>query len=388
MKDISQQIAANPSSRRLKRALIAKAERGPRIDNSNVMWRRSVHLKISECLGEGQQGSVFKALRIDPQTDLRQIVAVKILHSETAVELWQREFESLSRIRSPYCVQALAFDRLGGRPTLVLEYVDGISLTRLVRANRLKESLIEEILAQLEHALRDLHARELFHGDLSPGNVLIDRQGRTRLLDFGLANSHANLMRLTPEFAAPERLAGGPATWAADLFSVGRLEQFMKGSSLTHLETNDYLHLSPQKRQTRGHKPETNRQQELGTLVAEIQDLDRIANAFRTQTQIQPKRTTLPRTLIAGLSFLFISISSSASFPHKIPETAHLNVRTKLWHRFTINGRDIGYAPLEISVPAETELRVVWTNPRGHGSKCVSLHPGQTLWLEDRDFSH
>ena len=353
------------------------------------MWRKSVHLKISEYLGEGQQGSVFKALRIDPITDLRQTVAVKILHSKTAVELWRREFESLSRVRSPYCVQALAFDRLDGRPALVLEFVDGISLNRLVRANGMTRALIDEILAQLEQALHDLNGCGLFHGDLSPGNVLIDRQGRIRLLDFGLANSHKDLARLTPEFAAPERLIGEPATWAADLFSVGRLEQYMKGIPLTQLPSNNYLNLTPAQRSVRGENPQTCRQEQLGAWVAQIQDLDRTAHLFQTQTHFAPKSNlSRSRAALAGLAFLFISISSSASFHQRPLFPAKLSVRTKFWHRLFVNQRDLGYAPIEIFLPPETPIQIDWDSPRGHGSRRVYLQPGQNLQLADRDFSH
>ena len=81
-----------------------------------MMWRRNVHLQKLELLGEGSQGQVFKARRLDPQSGLCQTVALKILHSRTAVELWRQEFESLSQIRSPYCVQVHSFERYGRRP--------------------------------------------------------------------------------------------------------------------------------------------------------------------------------------------------------------------------------------------------------------------------------
>jgi serine/threonine protein kinase len=251
------------------------------------------------------------------------------------------------------------------------------------------ETSIRELLAQLEQALRDLQDRGLFHGDLSPGNVLIDRNGRIRLLDFGLANSHKDLARLTIEFAAPERLSGEPATWAADLFSLGRLEQYMKGDPLTQSGANNYLHLSPEQRTARGEDPQTIRQRELGARVAQIQDSDRVAHSFRTQTQFAAKsNSSKSRALVAGLAVLFVSISSSASFHQRPLSPAKLNVRTKLWHHLFVNRRDVGYAPLEIFLPTETPIQIEWDSPLGHGQKHISLRPGQTLWLEDRDFSH
>src|SRR3954471_20522810 len=109
------------------------------------MWRQEIRTQLKELLGEGGQGCVFKALRTDRESRLSQTVAVKILHSKTAVELWRKEFESLHRVRSPYCVQVLSFERVRGRPALILEYIEGVSLAALGRTCYLSEPDLTEI---------------------------------------------------------------------------------------------------------------------------------------------------------------------------------------------------------------------------------------------------
>src|ERR1035437_9654097 len=114
-----------------------------------MLWN-SIGFELLELLGEGSQGSVYKALRSDRSSGLRQIVAVKILHSKTAVSLWRQEFESLSRVRSNYCVQVLSFEWFKRRPALILEFVEGASLAQLGQMCILNDDEIYEISAQLQ----------------------------------------------------------------------------------------------------------------------------------------------------------------------------------------------------------------------------------------------
>src|SRR5690348_4746918 len=117
------------------------------------MWWSSVRIQRLELLGEGGQGRVYKALRHDRATGLTQTVALKILHSKTAVDLWRHEFESLARVQSAYCVRVLYFERFRGRPALVLEHIEGASLAQLSHSFLLDARDLDEIRAQLEQAV-------------------------------------------------------------------------------------------------------------------------------------------------------------------------------------------------------------------------------------------
>lgn len=352
------------------------------------MWFRKVELKIQEKLGEGQQGCVFKALRRDSQTRLSQNVAVKILHSKTAVDLWQKEFESLNRVRSPYCVQLLSFERVNGTPALLLEFVDGVSLLRLAEFNALRDDLIEEILAQVQQGLIDLQTAGLFHGDLSPRNILVDRNGTIRLLDFGLANKGTDLLRLTPDFAAPECFHGQGGNLAADLFSLGRIEQFLRRSDLSHCPFNNYLHFDPTIRTPRDLQSDPFRREKLGELVQVIQNHEQKQKHLKTLTLLRSERSK-SRFLGIGLMVAGLFLSSSTARSRGLwQDLATLSVRTVFWHHFTVNGRHAGYAPLQILIPADQEVPLEWISPHGHGRRTIKLKRGQSLLLTDRDFSH
>lgn len=372
------------------------------------MWRRAVHWKMKELLGEGSQGCVFKALRVDRETQLTQTVALKILHSKTAVELWRKEFESLHRVRSPYCVSVLAFERMRGRPTLVLEFIDGVSLHELTCTGLASEDEIVEILAQIQTGLVDLESQSTSHGDLSPHNVMVDREGRIRLLDFGLANGSEGQTRMTIEFAAPERLQGSSADFHSDLFSLGRVEQFLRGTCLTSLTSGcEYLQLKPLDRRLRDISPDCQRQRKLAQTVGQILERKRRSQRFRTCAQTPLRAVTHLKTYLNSkitylLSASVILLGLATSRASQVHQTSHqtanqtanltamgsLAIRTHAWHRVLIDGKPMGYAPLTLFLESDRPHRLQWISARHSGQKELRLRPNQQLVLTDRDFSH
>ncbi len=354
------------------------------------MWNRRIHYRIQDLLGEGSQGRVFKALRHDPSSGLKQTVAAKILHSRTAVDLWRREFESLTRVRSPYCVQVYAFERIKGRPALILEFVDGLSLTTLHRLSYFSTEELNEVLAQLETGILDLYKTGLFHGDLSPHNILVDVEGRVRILDFGTANFTRSSSRLTPEFASPERLCGHGADLASDIFSLGRIEQFLKGEPPSGTSSSVYLLPEPHRRSLRGLIPSPQQQIRIGEKVRLVQSKQREARRLRTQTWIQKEAPgpvgLLPfvRLAVVILILAFCPGSQSA----KLSPPASLIVRTQNWLKLTINGKDSGYSPQILVFEDGQTLRIEWTTASAKGLLKLKMTGGKTLQLTDRDFSH
>ena len=356
------------------------------------MWPRSIHYKLLELLGEGGQGRVFKALRRDRETGLCETVALKVLHSETAVELWKQEFESLRKVRSPFCVQVLSFDRVQGRPALVLEFVDGVALTHLGRSCVLDDGDINEILAQLEAALKDLNHFEVFHGDLSPANVLIDCAGMVKLLDFGLANTGGAEARLTPEFAAPERLAGQQPDLSTDLYSLGAIESFLRGRLLSEHEAPEYLAREPLQRGFRGLISNAQARRQLADKIQLWQKRSHWARKCRTKTLqavLRPPRSL--RGYLATMAFMTCFLTSSVA--HILPKPqplpfATLMIRTLKWHRIQVDGRPLGYSPITTTLPPAKNIVVTWVNANGGGRKALRVQPGQRIVMDDRDFVH
>ena len=142
------------------------------------------------------------------------------------------------RVDSPYIVKHVPPDTPRSRLYLVLEYVEGQTLAQWMRdhATPSLES-VRDIVDQVARGLDALHRREMTHGDLRPENVIIDRTGRLRLLDFGssvvpgvaeLSPAPADTGPLgTAQYSAPELLLGVPATPASDVCSLGLIAYHM-----------------------------------------------------------------------------------------------------------------------------------------------------------------
>jgi eukaryotic-like serine/threonine-protein kinase len=115
-----------------------------------------------------------------------------------------------------------------GSPYLVMELVDGPSLARVLASGPLDPARAMDVIAQAAAGLAAAHAAGLVHRDIKPGNLLLAPDGRVKITDFGIAHvagsaplTQTGALVGTPAYLAPERAAGGPATPASDLYSLG-----------------------------------------------------------------------------------------------------------------------------------------------------------------------
>lgn len=160
-------------------------------------------------------------------------MALKVLNSKNEVLALKNEIRVLTQIRSPHCVQLLGWEDLSLGPCLVLEYLDGVSLLDLAVFSPLSESLVNEIIAQIQEGLNDLAHYNVWHGDLSPRNIFITKQGVVKLLDFGFSGKHSSKdVYGTPQFLAPEIWLAQKSSLGSDLFSLGLLREDLLNSSL------------------------------------------------------------------------------------------------------------------------------------------------------------
>jgi eukaryotic-like serine/threonine-protein kinase len=187
---------------------------------------------VLEELGRGATGIVHRAL----DTELDRIVAIKLLRPEYVSSLshllrLKREVVLASRVLSPYVVRVYDIGEIRGQPLIAMEFIDGESLAALLnRVHRLPPSQVLSISIQICKGLQSVHSAGLVHRDLKPGNLLLDREGKISVADFGLARSIQpgdwNLTApgdnsTTPFYASPEQLAGLPANARSDLYSFG-----------------------------------------------------------------------------------------------------------------------------------------------------------------------
>jgi hypothetical protein len=178
-------------------------------------------------LGSGGSGSVWLAR--DEQTGLD--VALKIVAREgKAAARAEREAAAAARLRHRACLRAYAFAHDSRNVYIAYEYVPGETFREALRNGRLNDKQAIEACAQICEGLAHAHGAGILHRDIKPSNVLLADGDRVsvRLLDFGLARM-AQAETLTAQgdvpgtlaYIAPERLAGGDSTGAADVWAVG-----------------------------------------------------------------------------------------------------------------------------------------------------------------------
>ncbi len=189
-------------------------------------------------LGQGGMGSVWLADRSDGRFTGQ--AAVKLLNASLVGRegeaRFRREASILARLRHPHIARLLdaGVSQLG-QPFIVLEQVDGERIDRFCDTHHLDIAARIRVFLQVLDAVAHAHANLIVHRDLKPQNVLVDREGRVRLLDFGIAKlidpeqgesatvTRAGESALTPEYAAPEQVTGGDLTTATDIYSLGVL---------------------------------------------------------------------------------------------------------------------------------------------------------------------
>jgi serine/threonine protein kinase len=190
--------------------------------------------RLLERLGQGGMAVVFKAVHIL----LRRVVALKILPAEhlgdkRAVARFRQEMRALGRLGHPHIVQASDARLVRGIPFLVMEFVEGLDLARLVgRAGPLAVPDACELTRQTAVGLQHAHAHGLVHRDLKPANLMLAAPGQVKILDLGLALWYGEPYRNgqaatgggvvgTADYMAPEQARGVPVDGRADLYSLG-----------------------------------------------------------------------------------------------------------------------------------------------------------------------
>ena len=189
-------------------------------------------------IGQGGSGTVWRARRADGRFE--GSAAIKLLHPSltglTGALRFEREGKVLARLAHPNIARLLdAGVTAGGQPYLVLELVEGERIDR--HCDRVQAGVPERValLRVVLEAVAHAHRHLVIHRDIKPGNILVDRDGCVKLLDFGIAKllladaggedplTREGMRALTPDYAAPEQLRGEPVSTATDVYSLGVL---------------------------------------------------------------------------------------------------------------------------------------------------------------------
>jgi serine/threonine protein kinase len=206
--------------------------------------------RIDRCVGRGGMGIVYEATRLATG----EIVALKmmnhrLLYQPGSIHRFKREADALKSLHHDSI--ARLYECFGAYNTqfLVMEFCEGSSLNLLIsRRQPLDEKVVRNIIGQLAVALRYVHSRGLIHCDLKPSNVMLNRSGFVKLLDFGLAGfdpvsdfasgpmstlSRSFALAGTPEYMAPEQFARGAPDPRVDFYGLACLAyEMLSGRAL------------------------------------------------------------------------------------------------------------------------------------------------------------
>ena len=149
---------------------------------------RFSQLEVLELLGQGGMGAVYKAR----QPGLDRLVALKILPPEAGrdpafAERFTREARALARLNHPNIITVFDFGQSGDLYYFLMEFVDGVNLRQMIRTAYLKPDQALRIVPQVCDALQFAHEEGFVHRDIKPENILLDKKGRVKVADFGIA---------------------------------------------------------------------------------------------------------------------------------------------------------------------------------------------------------
>jgi tetratricopeptide (TPR) repeat protein/predicted Ser/Thr protein kinase len=201
------------------------------------------HYKVVRPLGQGGMGEVYLA----EDSVLERRVALKFISGGLVGDEWAREqltqeARAVARLEHPNICAVYGFEEDDGRHFIVMQYVEGETLSTLLRAARPDSTRSLDLAEQIASALAAAHARGVIHRDVKPQNIVVTADGQAKVLDFGLAKfvrppqqqqgstpragepgvtTHAGLVVGTVAYMSPEQARGEALDCRSDIFSFG-----------------------------------------------------------------------------------------------------------------------------------------------------------------------
>lgn len=236
--NLGKESTAGLCSRCLMAEAMIPTQEGERVeDRRHTMSLEEVaphfpQLEMLSCLGRGGMGVVYQAR----QRSLNRMVALKLLAPERVADAkfalrFTQEARALALLSHPNIVTIYDFGQAGGFYYLLMEYVDGVNLRQAMKAGRFTPDQALAVVPPVCEALQYAHEHGVVHRDIKPENLLLDREGRLKIADFGIAKMlHAEGGEVsaaesqpagTPQYMAPEQKAQEATDHRADIYSLG-----------------------------------------------------------------------------------------------------------------------------------------------------------------------
>jgi non-specific serine/threonine protein kinase/serine/threonine-protein kinase len=232
-------ISYQEASRFLEQPAVVGAQNRstPEDDGESWVGRRISHYQLTEEIGHGGMGTVYRAVRDDQQYDKQ--VAIKLLrggfHGSFALARFKSERQILATLEHANVARLLDGGTTDdGLPYFVMELVEGQPIDQYCDAHKLGIAERLRLFRAVCNAVQYAHQNLVIHRDLKPANILVTPAGVPKLLDFGIAKILAPkalpaemeatipfLRMLTPEYASPEQMRGEAINTASDIYSLG-----------------------------------------------------------------------------------------------------------------------------------------------------------------------
>ena len=360
------------------------------IQSSKKIFAKGLEYEILFSFKQDSSKKIFKALRKDPSTGLKQEVLVKIFLEDKMA--YQEEFESLSQVSSPYCVRLFSFENFNNKQALILEYIKGVSLFQLIDNFQMKDEEISHILCSIYKGLEDLSRQGLCHGDLSLDNVLIDETSQVKLIDFGKANYEKETQGTFP-FVAPEVLKGFRPNFLSDLYSLGVISALIKSpyplAPLQEMKTeyfenkNPLLSLDPIKRSF----PAMNlcsQSKNLKSLSFKVKELLSVIESRRCPTAKNAQTSPYSSFALIKIFLLLFFLNFIGGFYFQKKTYGLLKVYTNEWFILRV-GKLNSYTPLKLPLKKGWHW-IEWKNNNSAGRKKIFIQQGKSLSLNDQHF--
>ncbi len=187
------------------------------------------HYRIVKKIGAGGMGEVYLA----EDTRLGRKVALKFLaeqfsSDQSARDRFTREAQAVAAMDHPNIVSIYEVNEFKGRPYFVMQYIEGNSIKEVIEGKQLQLSEIIRLAVQICEGLQAAHNKGIVHRDIKPSNILIDKDGRARILDFGLARvsgfkklTRTGTIMGTLHYMSPEQVEAKETDLRSDIFSFG-----------------------------------------------------------------------------------------------------------------------------------------------------------------------